>query len=88
MSPLHVVYTGSGADSVSYTMGIGSSFSGVKRPRRESDHSPSSDAEVKNTWISPPCKSPWRSAYLAKHGNLPFFAIIYFTIISMDIELC
>jgi hypothetical protein len=27
------------------------SFPGVKRPGRESDHSPTSSAEVKNEWI-------------------------------------
>jgi hypothetical protein len=29
----------------------GSLFPGVKRPRREADHSPPTSAEVKNTWI-------------------------------------
>jgi len=31
-------------------MGTGGSFSEVKRPGRESDHSPTSSAEVKNAW--------------------------------------
>jgi hypothetical protein len=47
----HVVQTGSGAHPASYTMGTGDSFSGVKRPGREADHSPPTNAEVKKMWI-------------------------------------
>jgi hypothetical protein len=36
------------AHPVSYSMGIGGPFSGVKRPGRETDCSPPSSAEVKN----------------------------------------
>jgi hypothetical protein len=36
---LHVVQTGSRTYPTSYAMGIGGSFSGVKRPGRETDHS-------------------------------------------------
>jgi hypothetical protein len=46
----HCVQNGSGAHPVSYPMGTGGSFLGVKRPGREADHSPSSSAEVKNAW--------------------------------------
>jgi hypothetical protein len=35
-------------EAVSYSMGTGGSFSGVKRPGRETDCSPPSSAEVKN----------------------------------------
>jgi len=42
--------TGSGAHPVSYLMGTGGSFLGVKRPWRKADHSPPSSAEVKNAW--------------------------------------
>jgi hypothetical protein len=38
---------GSGAHPDSYIMGTRGSFPGVKRPRREADHSPPSSAEVK-----------------------------------------
>jgi hypothetical protein len=41
---------GSGAHSASYPMGTRGSFSGVKRPGREADHSPPSSAEVKNAY--------------------------------------
>jgi hypothetical protein len=34
----------------SYPMGIGGSYTGLKRPGSEADHSPPSRAEVKNTW--------------------------------------
>jgi hypothetical protein len=47
---LHVVETGSVVHPISYTMGTGSSFPGVKRPGREADHSPTT-AEVKKMWI-------------------------------------
>jgi hypothetical protein len=50
-SPLHVVQTGPGASPASYPMGSGSSFPGVKRPGREADDSPPTNAEVNNTWI-------------------------------------
>jgi hypothetical protein len=43
------VQTGSGAHPVSSTMGTGGPFPGGKaRPGRDSDHSPSSSAEVVN----------------------------------------
>jgi hypothetical protein len=50
-SLLHIVQTGSGAHSASYPMGIGGSFSGIKRHWREADHSPPASAEVKKMWI-------------------------------------
>jgi hypothetical protein len=50
-SPLHVVQTSSGAHPASYKMGTWGCFDGVMRPGHEADHSPSTSAEVKNTWI-------------------------------------
>jgi hypothetical protein len=50
-SLLDVVQTGSGAHPASYTIGTDALFPGVKRPRREADHSPPVSAEVKNTWV-------------------------------------
>jgi hypothetical protein len=45
---LHLrVQNGSGAYRASYPMGTKGSFSGVKRPGREADHSPPSSDEVK-----------------------------------------
>jgi hypothetical protein len=41
------VQKGSGAHPASYAMCNTSSFPGIKRPGREADHSPSSNAEVK-----------------------------------------
>jgi hypothetical protein len=35
----------------SYTMGTGSSFPGIQRPGRETDHSTPTSAEVKKMWI-------------------------------------
>jgi len=45
-SPHHRVQNGSGAHRPSYPIGTRGSFSGVKRPRREADHSPPCNAEV------------------------------------------
>jgi hypothetical protein len=42
-----IVQTGSGVHPTSYPMGTGDSFLGVKRPRREADHSPPTSAEIK-----------------------------------------
>jgi hypothetical protein len=52
-------------------MGTGGSFSEVKCPGREADHSPRSRAEVKNVGaITPlPNTSPCRSAKLIKHRD-------------------
>jgi len=43
----HRVHTGSGAYPASYSLGTRDTFLAVKRPGRESDHSPPSSAEVK-----------------------------------------
>ena len=43
--------TCSGNHPTSYSVGIGSSFPGLKRPGLEVYHSPQSSAEVKNDWI-------------------------------------
>jgi hypothetical protein len=42
--------TSCGAHPVSYSLGVGGSFPGVKRPGREADFSPPSSTEFKNTW--------------------------------------
>jgi hypothetical protein len=44
---LHAIQTGSGVHPASYPMGTGDPFPGVKWPRREADHSPPTNAEVK-----------------------------------------
>jgi hypothetical protein len=43
----HRVQTGSRAYPASYPMGTRGPFPGVKRPGREADHSPPSNAEIK-----------------------------------------
>jgi hypothetical protein len=51
-SPLHVFQTGSGAHPASYPMDTGGAlFLGIKRPERETDHSPSASVEIRNTWV-------------------------------------
>lgn len=50
-SLLKVIQAGSGVHPASYLVGTGGSFSGVKQPGREADHSPPSSAEAKKTWI-------------------------------------
>jgi hypothetical protein len=41
------VQTGSGVHPTSYPMGTGASFTGVRWPRCDVDHSPAASAEVK-----------------------------------------
>jgi len=43
----HPVQTGFGAHPASYTIDTGASFSGIKQPRREVDHSFPSSAKIK-----------------------------------------
>jgi hypothetical protein len=49
-SPLHVVQTDSGVHLASYPMDTGGHFPALKRPGRETDHSPPTSAELKNKW--------------------------------------
>jgi hypothetical protein len=51
---LYSVQAGSGARPASYPMGTGGDFPGVERPRSEADHSPPSNAEIKNDEAIPP----------------------------------
>jgi hypothetical protein len=60
-------------------MGTGALFPGVKRPGRETDHSPTTSAEITKIWIytSTPHTSLRRSAWLVKHrANFTFYIII------------
>jgi hypothetical protein len=50
-SLLHVVQTGIGAHTASYSMGTRVLSPGIKRKGREADHSPPTSAEVKKMWI-------------------------------------
>jgi hypothetical protein len=50
-SVLLAVQTGPGIHTTSYTMGIGGSFPGLKRPGREVANSLPASAEVKKMWI-------------------------------------
>jgi hypothetical protein len=70
----HPVQNGSGAHPASYPMGTRGSFSGVKRPELEADHSPPS-AEVKE-WVELYFQSPntpsWRGAQWKHRDNFTF----------------
>jgi hypothetical protein len=50
----HSVQTGFGAHSASYPMGTASSFPEINRPGPQADHSPPSNADVKNGGATPP----------------------------------
>jgi hypothetical protein len=50
-SLLHVVQTGSGAHPASHPMSTSYLSPGVKRSRREADHSPPGSAKVKKMWF-------------------------------------
>jgi hypothetical protein len=56
------------AHPVSYTMGSGGCFPGVKRHEREAYYSPPSTSEIKNVGAIPPLPhtSLWLDAYLIK----------------------
>jgi hypothetical protein len=58
------IRTDSVAHPISYLTDTWGSFRGVKRPRREVDHSPSTTAENKNGGAIPPLPdmSSWRDA--------------------------
>jgi len=43
---------GCGANSTAYSKGVGGPLSAIKRPSRETDHSPHFSAQVKNWWSS------------------------------------
>jgi hypothetical protein len=51
---LHNAQTGCGAQPASYPVGIGAISPGVKRPRREVEHSLPFSTEVKNGGAIPP----------------------------------
>jgi hypothetical protein len=63
----HRVKTGSGTHPASYSIGTRVSFPGVRRPGRESDHSPPSSAEVRNEWnyTSPPPPTSFHGVMLS-----------------------
>jgi hypothetical protein len=46
-----IIQTGPGVHPASYPMSTGGPFPGLKRPRREADHSLQTSVEVKDTWI-------------------------------------
>jgi hypothetical protein len=59
------VQNGSGTHPASYAMGTRGSFLGVNRPGREADHSPPSNAEVKDSvelYLHSTSTSSWRDA--------------------------
>jgi hypothetical protein len=58
-SLFHSVQIRSVAHSASYSVGTRGSFSRVKWSGREVDHSPQSNAEVKNDWVIPHSPTCW-----------------------------
>jgi hypothetical protein len=76
----HKVHTASGAYQTLYPISTGVIFSGVNRPGREYDHSPSSSAEIKNAWSYTPLPNTTTSsnAMLSTRDNFPFL-IFYIT---------
>jgi hypothetical protein len=71
----HRVQNGSGAHPASYPMVTGALSLRIKRPGREADHSPLSNAEVKE-WVEICLHSPstpsWRGAQLKHRDNFTF----------------
>jgi hypothetical protein len=66
---------------------LSNGYRGVKRPKRETDHSPTANVEVKKMWIytSLPHTPSWRSVSLFKHRDFTFLPLtdIYNSNISM-----
>jgi hypothetical protein len=68
----HRVQNGSGAHPAFNAMGTRGSFPGVKRPGREADHSPPSNAEVKECvelYLHSPNTPSWRGAELKRSAG-------------------
>jgi hypothetical protein len=66
------VQNGSGDHPASYPMSIRALSVGVKRPGSEADHSPPSDAEVKECvelYLNSLNVPSWRGAHLKKHKD-------------------
>jgi hypothetical protein len=61
-------------------MVAGALYLGLKRPRREADHSPPSSAEVKNGGAMPPFSnmSSWHSALLITQRQLYLYLLVFF----------
>jgi hypothetical protein len=71
----HRIQNGSGAHPASYPIGTGALSVGVKRPGREADHSPPSNAEVKewvNLYLYSPNKPSCGGAQLNHRDNFTF----------------
>jgi hypothetical protein len=66
----HRIQTGSWAYPVSYSMGIGAHFPGIKLPGREDDLSSSFSVEVKNAWSS---TSTLPYVFMAQGQLYPYF---------------
>jgi hypothetical protein len=71
---LHIVPTGSGANTASYPNVRGALLKGAKRPKCGADQSPRPSAEVKNgeAIYLLPRPSSWRGASLFKHRDISF----------------
>jgi hypothetical protein len=65
------IQTGSQAQPTSYPMGTGGSFPGIKRPGGDTDHSPPSSAEVKNSGTIPPLP------HTSSHGLYILYLYLY-----------
>jgi len=72
-----------GAHPASCTLGNGGSFPGGKLPGREADHSPPSNADVKNAWrYTSTSEYVFMAWCLIKHRDN--FALLYLTGYSFD----
>jgi hypothetical protein len=80
----HRVQTGSGIHPPSYPMGTRGSFPGVKRPWRESLHSPPCSADVTKAWCytSTPNTPLWRGDDLKHREN--FLLLLYIIFLVID----
>jgi hypothetical protein len=83
------IKNGSGDHPASHKMGTGSISPGVKRQRREADHSPPSRAEVKNSEAIPPLPhtTSWRGVKLINLTLLYKVVIIKHTTRAIPLKI-
>jgi hypothetical protein len=86
-SPHHRVQNGSGTHPGSYPVGTRGSFPGVKLPGREADHSPPSNAEVKNAWSYTSTPSVRLHCVVLSKAQEQVYFFLYFNVTEVTEEL-
>jgi hypothetical protein len=88
LSLLRNAQVDSGAHPASYAMDTGSLFFGVKRPRRETDNSLPSNAEVKNEWSYTFTLLAWFHGVYRDRLTIGYCTLLYCTLAFSTLVLC